>query len=213
MARSSPRTATALYKTYVPDPLGSTVALLNTSQTQTSTYSYWPYGEVNTSRGQNATPFQFVGTKGYYTDVTGRTYVRKRFLDTPTGRWLTQDPIGFDGEDANLYRYVRDNPVSITDPTGLTSVNGTVQRSTVALRNTTPPIGPPWPPFGPPSVCNAEPLRPCQDCCRNWGLFLKGLCAVCLLPFGNPGTYQKCLSDAFDAYLQCLRGCPGVLPR
>ena len=30
---------------YVPDPLGSTVALLDNTQTQTDTFSYWPYGE------------------------------------------------------------------------------------------------------------------------------------------------------------------------
>ena len=30
---------------YVADPLGSTVALLDGSQTRTDTFSYWPYGE------------------------------------------------------------------------------------------------------------------------------------------------------------------------
>lgn len=31
---------------YVPDPLGSTVALLDNTQTQVDTATYWPYGEV-----------------------------------------------------------------------------------------------------------------------------------------------------------------------
>ena len=35
-----------------------------------------------------------------------------------TGRWLSQDPIGFDGGDANLYRYVLNSPVNKTDPSG-----------------------------------------------------------------------------------------------
>ncbi len=35
------------------------------------------------------------------------------------GRWLTPDPIGFDGGDTNLYRYVMNNPVRYTDPSGL----------------------------------------------------------------------------------------------
>ena len=35
------------------------------------------------------------------------------------GRFISQDPIGFAGEDANLYRYVGNNPVNATDPSGL----------------------------------------------------------------------------------------------
>src|SRR5579862_6220785 len=106
-------------KLYVPDPLGSTVALLDSTQTPTDTFTYWPYGEVNTSTGTTPTPFKYVGTKGYYTDDSGKIYVRARVLDPSKGRWLTQDPIGFDGRDYNLYRYVTDNPVMISDPYGL----------------------------------------------------------------------------------------------
>jgi uncharacterized protein RhaS with RHS repeats len=35
-----------------------------------------------------------------------------------TGRFLSEDPIGFDGGDTNLYRYVSNNPVNYTDPSG-----------------------------------------------------------------------------------------------
>ncbi len=49
---------------YVPDPLGSTVALLDNTQTQTDTWSQWPYGEVRTRTGTNVRPFQCVGTLG-----------------------------------------------------------------------------------------------------------------------------------------------------
>src|SRR5579862_9398028 len=100
-------------KLYVPDQLGSTVALLDNTQTPTDTFTFWPYGEVNTSTGTTGTPFKFVGTKGYYTDDSGKLYVRARYLDVPKGRWLTEDPIGFDGGDINLYRYSRNRPVFI----------------------------------------------------------------------------------------------------
>ena len=41
---------------YVPDPLGSTVALLDSTQAQTDTFSYWPYGENDARTGATATP-------------------------------------------------------------------------------------------------------------------------------------------------------------
>ena len=55
-------------KQYVPDPLGSTVALLDGTQSITDTFRYWPYGEVASRTGTTPTPFQYVGTKGYYLD-------------------------------------------------------------------------------------------------------------------------------------------------
>src|SRR5947207_7416262 len=82
---------------YVPDPLGSTVALLDNTQSQTDTFTYWPYGEVNTRAGTTATPFQFVGTLGYYRDSATRTYVRARTYRQDIGRWLTPDSIGNGG--------------------------------------------------------------------------------------------------------------------
>jgi len=40
-------------------------------------------------------------------------------FDPTTGRWTTEDPIGFEAGDADLYRYVGNNPTNFTDPTGL----------------------------------------------------------------------------------------------
>ncbi len=104
---------------YVPDPLGSTAALLDNTQAQTDTFTYWPYGEVKTRTGTNATPFQFVGTLGYYQDTAGRIYVRARYLDSNKARWTTEDPIGIIRPNANLYEYCWDNPVRVTDRFGL----------------------------------------------------------------------------------------------
>ena len=78
-------------KDYVPDTLGSTVALLDNTQTKTDTWEYWPYGEIRS--GSSATPFQFVGTLGYYKDTSSRTYVRARHYRQNQARWLTVDPL------------------------------------------------------------------------------------------------------------------------
>jgi RHS repeat-associated protein len=103
---------------YVPDPLGSTVALLDNAQAKTDTFQYWPYGEEAVRTGTTDTPLRFVGTLGYYRDSTTRSYVRARHLDNRAGRWTTEDPIGFMGRDANLLRYARSRPVTKVDPSG-----------------------------------------------------------------------------------------------
>jgi RHS repeat-associated protein len=55
---------------------------------------------------------------------TGLQYNRARYYDPNTGRWMTQDPIGFDAGDSNLYRYVRSAPTNSTDPSGFTFTSG-----------------------------------------------------------------------------------------
>ena len=50
---------------------------------------------------------------------TGLYYNRARYLDPSTGRWTTQDPMGFVAGDANLYRYVGNMATMATDPNGL----------------------------------------------------------------------------------------------
>jgi len=39
-------------------------------------------------------------------------------FDPSAGRWLTQDPMGFEAGDANLYRYVGNGPTNAVDPEG-----------------------------------------------------------------------------------------------
>lgn len=44
--------------------------------------------------------------------------------DPTVGRWLSQDPIGFQAGDPNLYRYVGNDPLRFRDPDGLERVLG-----------------------------------------------------------------------------------------
>ncbi len=46
-----------------------------------------------------------------------------RWYDSAVGRWLSEDPVGFEAEDANLYRYCQNGPLVATDPTGLITDN------------------------------------------------------------------------------------------
>ena len=46
------------------------------------------------------------------------SHYRARYYDPPAGRFLSEDPVGFDAG-ANFYRYVRNNPIIFVDPAGL----------------------------------------------------------------------------------------------
>lgn len=54
---------------------------------------------------------QWDTTTGLYNDGA-------RWYDAAVGRFVTQDPIGFAGGDANLYRYVGNSPTNFTIPRG-----------------------------------------------------------------------------------------------
>lgn len=104
---------------YVPDLLGSTVALLDSSQAKTDTFAYRPYGQQQSRTGTTSTPFGYVGTLGYHKDPAHKAYVRARYLDSWLGRWITEDPIG---HGPNLYGYGDASPARNVDPTGLLTI-------------------------------------------------------------------------------------------
>ena len=112
-------TRAGVRKVYVPDALGNTVAMMDNTGTITDTFSYFPSGTVASRTGTTATPFLWNGGSGYFTDSSTRKYVRARNYFNSTGRWGSQDPIGFRGGDYNLYRYVGNRFVVRIDPNGL----------------------------------------------------------------------------------------------
>ena len=54
---------------------------------------------------------------------TDLQYNRARWYDSATGRWQTQDALGFGAGDSNLYRYVRNDVTIYKDPSGLDHLN------------------------------------------------------------------------------------------
>lgn len=53
-----------------------------------------------------------------YDPETGLVRFGARDYDAYAGRWTIKDPIGFEGGDVNLYRYVNSDPVNYVDPEG-----------------------------------------------------------------------------------------------
>jgi RHS repeat-associated protein len=51
--------------------------------------------------------------------ITGNYHFRNRDLSPTLGRWISQDPIGFEGSPWNLYEYVHGRPNLHLDPFGL----------------------------------------------------------------------------------------------
>ena len=52
-------------------------------------------------------------------ESTGLQNNVNRWFDSTTGRWISEDPIGFDGDSSNLARYVYNSPARDIDPDGL----------------------------------------------------------------------------------------------
>jgi RHS repeat-associated protein len=73
--------------------------------------------------GTPAEPFGYKGQVGYFTDVeTGLQLLTHRYYDPTTGRFLTGDPISYNGG-INLYAYVANSPLNSIDPWGLKTGN------------------------------------------------------------------------------------------
>lgn len=68
------------------------------------------YGGIRKEIGkQNFIPFCYPGQ--YFDADTGLCYNRFRYYDPGTGLYLSQDPIGLEGNNPNLYAYTKDNNI------------------------------------------------------------------------------------------------------
>lgn len=100
------------------DKTGNTIAMTNSSGNVSRTYGYLPFGEIVQSQGTLANPFTYAGAFGVIDDGGGLYFMRNRYYDSYTGRFIQKDPIGFGGG-TNLYAYVGGNPVNFIDSNGL----------------------------------------------------------------------------------------------
>ncbi len=81
--------------------------------------------------GQDSTtlaPFSWLGNHGYwYEGQLARTlhYARARwYAEADPHGWISADPLGFEGGDWNLYRYVGNRPTVRVDPSGTLGRSG-----------------------------------------------------------------------------------------
>ena len=101
------------------DHLGSVRDVINNGGTLKDSIAYDGYGNIIGTELNYLDRGMYAWT-GQQLDVqTGLQYNRARWYDSESGRWMSQDPMGFDAGDSNLYRYVNNRPTSATDPSGL----------------------------------------------------------------------------------------------
>ncbi len=106
----------ALY--YAPDNLGSVRRVFSASASPS--YDYDPFGAPNQATAP-VTDFAYAGM--VYNADSGLYLTTHRPYDPATGRFLSRDPIGEDGDpEGNLYAYVGGEPVTGTDSSGLFTI-------------------------------------------------------------------------------------------
>ncbi len=87
--------------------------------------SYDAFGEIESIKDGNGSSVEFSDRDAFFA-YTGRLYDPatelqnnlNRWYDPKAGRWISEDPIGFAAGDANLYRYVGNEPTGWVDPDG-----------------------------------------------------------------------------------------------
>ena len=108
---------------YTRDNLGSIRDLLNYQGKLVQRYTYGVYGVTRIEKDNPEddqkfveNPYAFTGRE--WDQETGDYYYRARYYNPETGRFLSEDPIGFEGGDSNFYRYVKNQPIIKKDATG-----------------------------------------------------------------------------------------------
>jgi RHS repeat-associated protein len=104
---------------YVHDGLGTVRQLLDTTGQIETNYAYDPFG-VPVVAGDASNPYQSTG-EAWDAEVE-LLYLRARYYQPETGRFITKDPWAGDvwrPSTLNRYSYARSSPVTRTDPAGL----------------------------------------------------------------------------------------------
>ena len=146
---------------YLHDGRGSVVQVVNSLGGVLQHYIYSVFGELLNPVEDDMNPFRHNGE--YFDMETGMYYLRARFFNPATGRFLTPDPywhvgnmiFGSDGnngmpslsairQSANLYAFVSNNTIMFIDPLGLREegIASFLTRHNPVFSITRPPVYP-----------------------------------------------------------------------
>jgi RHS repeat-associated protein len=101
---------------YERDGVNTISSLSNSGAGVANTYTYDSFGKLIASSGTVTNPFQYTGRE--FDSETGIYNYLARYYDPSIGRFLSEDPIQFQGG-VDFYAYVSNNPINYADPSGL----------------------------------------------------------------------------------------------
>jgi RHS repeat-associated protein len=103
------------------DESGSTIFLTSDAGAITDSYGITPYGETVTVSGSTNNLFTWQGRFGVMQEgSTGVYYMRARYYDSTSARFLTRDPFcSVAPAEVDPYQYALGDPVGLSDPAGL----------------------------------------------------------------------------------------------
>lgn len=105
------------------DHLGSARVLTGVNGCVAESLDYLPFGELNSNGSATCPADTTQKFTGYERDSeTGADYALARYYGSGMGRFFSPDPLGGDITDPqtlNRYAYVRNSPLTLTDPTGM----------------------------------------------------------------------------------------------
>jgi len=109
---------------HLADHQGTVRDMLDNTGTVVEHIQYDAFGKpISVTDAQTGASLAEASTRYLYTgrewdSAVDLYYYRARWYDPGTGRFISQDPIGFAGGDANLYGYVGNSSPNFIDPTG-----------------------------------------------------------------------------------------------
>jgi RHS repeat-associated protein len=103
---------------YLADGLGSVTAITDASKVVKQSYTYDSFGMAKAANNTFLNSYTYTGRE--WDKESGLYYYRARYYDPMEGRFLSRDPIEFEGG-INLYAYVENNPINFDDPLGLSA--------------------------------------------------------------------------------------------
>lgn len=102
---------------YLTDRMGSVRQMLDATGSLENTITYDGFGNV-IAETDAAFGDRWKWTGREYNDYTGLQYNRARYYSGESGRWVSEDPIGFGAGDYNMNRYAINSATSFIDPSG-----------------------------------------------------------------------------------------------
>ena len=107
------------YTYYTQNAHGDVVNLTDKDGKVTKSYRYDAFGVEKNIDDSDTNAFRYCGE--YYDKETATVYLRARYYNPSTGRFISRDSFAGKNEDPlslNLYTYCANNPIYYSDPTG-----------------------------------------------------------------------------------------------